>query len=187
MAIQLWCMHELTFIFAVNMDWVRLPLPRNQSNKSVGISWWPFGKPQVLGKVRLEMTLNTTYANSLVKPIKTSIPNDLYLSEAAFQPRTFTITIEKGNFAPKPWATIGHDDSRAQYGYRLLFDISPYPTREGLKTPLHGAVEGNIFDQMDEFVSGDLESETRWKTRVMNDVSKESWTMGEFFRWALPF
>ncbi|KAK4553635.1 hypothetical protein LTR86_009431 [Recurvomyces mirabilis] len=97
---ELWCMRETTFIFAVNMDWNILPLPKAEETvKPLGIMTWWSTQPQILGKVKLQINLNTTVAKSLVGPLP--IPNEHYLSEAASRPRTFTITLEKGNFAPK--------------------------------------------------------------------------------------
>jgi hypothetical protein len=177
---------EATFIFAVNMDWKSLPLPKpEESVETLGITTWRSRKPQVLGKVKLQINLNTTVAKSLVGPLPNwASPNEHYLCEAAFRPRTFTITIEKGNFRPKLW--VGSEgDFRHRYGLRLLFDKSPYPLREGFKTPDEPPVSSFNFDEMDMFVARSLpQSET--KGNAMNDDSPGStggWTRASFFRW----
>lgn len=179
-------MQETTFIFAVNMDWKSLPLPKpEESVETLGITTWWSRKPLVLGEVKLQINLNTTVAKSLVQQQPNwPMPNEYYLCEAAFRLRTFTITIEKGNFAPKPW--VGSEgDFRHRYGLRLLFDKSPYPLRERFKTPDEPPVSGFNFDEMDMFVARLLpQSETKGK--AMNDDSPRftgGWTMASFFRW----
>lgn len=79
----------------------------------------------IVGNARLQIKLNTTVADSLVGPLlHSSSPNEHYLSAATFEPRTFTIAVGNGNFAPKPW--IGHagdSNSDISYVYSLI-DLS---------------------------------------------------------------
>lgn len=179
-------MRETTFILIVDMDWKSLPLPKHEeSAEALGITAWWSRKPQVLGKVKLQVNLNTTLAKSVNRPQSLPpSPNEIYLCEAAFRPRTFTVTIEKGNFAPK-FRVEREGDFRIRYGLRLLFDKSPYPLREGFKKPDEPPVSGFNFDEMDMFVARSLpQSET--KVKAMNDDSPGStggWTMASFFRW----
>lgn len=181
-------MRETVFIFAVNMDWKSLPLPKpEESVETLGITTRWSRKPQVLGKVKLQINLNTTVAKSLIRQQPNWPLSNLYLCEAAFKPRTFTITIEKGNFAPK--LSVGREGNfRLRYGLRLLFDKSPYPLREGFKTPDKPPVSTFNYDEMDMFVARLLpQSET--KGEAMNDDSPGStggWTMASFFRWWSP-
>ncbi|KXL47883.1 hypothetical protein M433DRAFT_142208 [Acidomyces richmondensis BFW] len=178
---ELWCMRETTFIFALNMDWKSLPPPKaEESVKTLGITSWWSRKPQVLGKVKLQINLNTTDAKSLGGPFP--IPNEYYLSEAAFRPRIFTVTIEKGNFAPKLWVGKESEGFRLRYGLRLLFDKSPYPLREGFKTPDKPPVSEYNFDEMDMFVAG-LLSHSETKGKAMNDDFPGGWTTASLFRW----
>jgi hypothetical protein len=168
------------------MDWVPLRV-LEPFVETRGITTWWSGKPQVLGKVRLQITLNTTVAKSLVGPLpRLPCLNEYYLSEAAFRPRIFTITIEEGNFKPKPIAGVIEDKYRHRYGLRLLFDKSPYPLPEGFKIPDAPNLSVFNFDEMDEFVGRPLpQSETKW-TQAMNDNSSRSTggrTIASFFQW----
>jgi len=164
---QLSCMAQLSYAFAVNMDWKILRQsepeePVEPSETAIAED----GKPQVLSRAKLEITLNATLAKSLQarEPSKFAAANERHLSKAAFTPRTFTITIERGNFMPKPLVGIAEGDFRHRYGLRLLFDKSPFPSREGFKTPDKSPVSGFKFDEMDMFVASRLpQSETREK------------------------
>lgn len=164
-------MRDFMYIFAVNMDWKSLPAPKaDEPIEAGGIQTIWSRKPQVLGKMNLEIKLNTSVAKSYKGPLPVwPSPNEHYLSEAAFQSRTFKITIEKGNFAPKLF--VGFEgDYRHRYGLRLLFDRSPYPTREGFKRPDDGPVPGLNLEVWDMCVAKSLpQSETKGK--AMNDES----------------
>ncbi|KXL51596.1 MAG: hypothetical protein FE78DRAFT_26351 [Acidomyces sp. 'richmondensis'] len=168
---ELSCMAQLSYAFAVNMDWKILP--QSEPEEPVEPSETAIEedrKPQVLGRAKLEITLNATLAKSLQarEPSKFAAANERHLSEAAFTPRTFTIIVERGNFMPKPLVGIAEGDFRHRYGLRLLFDKSPFPSREGFKTPDKSPVSGFKFDEMDMFVASRLpQSETREK--AMND------------------
>jgi len=159
------------YIFAVNIDWKSLPLPEpDKSIKTAGISTFWSRKPQVLGRMNLEIKLSTSVAGSLLGPLPIwPSLNEHYLSEAAFKPRTFMVTIEKGNFVHK--RLVGREGNyRIRYGLRLLFSKSPYPTREGLKNPDKSPISELNFDEMDMFVARTLpQSETKGK--AMNDDS----------------
>ncbi|KAK5011774.1 hypothetical protein LTR28_004368 [Elasticomyces elasticus] len=162
---------DMTYIFAVNLEWKSVPLPESDEaieTAETKTTW--NGKPQLLGKLNLEITLNTSVANSLTEGLPNwPSPNEHYLSEAAFRTRSFTVTIEKGNFIPDRW--IGHEgEYKQRWGLRLLFDKSPFPTREGLKSPDEVPISVADLDEMATFLARRLpESETRGK--AMNDDS----------------
>jgi len=93
------------------------------------------------------------------------------------------MTIEKGSFMPKPW--IGREGGfRHQYGLRLLFDRSPYPTREGLRAPDEPPVSGFRFEEMDLFVARALTQLDAKGTAMDRDSSASVGTwMASLFRW----
>ncbi|USW56646.1 hypothetical protein Slin15195_G099650 [Septoria linicola] len=96
---ELWCVIDMTYIFAVNLQWkIILPTTKAESKAQEPT-------PQTLGTLHLEITLHTSVAKSYPAahiPGWTS-PNEHYLSKAAFQPRCFTVTLEKGRFIPDPY------------------------------------------------------------------------------------
>jgi hypothetical protein len=161
----------MTYIFAVNLEWKSIPLPKSDEViETAETKTTANGKPQHLGKLNLEITLNTSVANSLTEGLPNwPSPNEHYLSKAAFRTRSFTATIEKGNFIPNYW--IGHEGKfKLRWGLRLLFDKSPYPTREGLKSLDEGPISVDDLDEMATFLARRLpDSETRGK--AMNDDS----------------
>jgi hypothetical protein len=62
--------------------------------------------------------------------------NEKLLTDAAFQPKTYTIRLEKGRFRTQ--YDMQHDGKKIApwapwYGLRLVFDVSPYPPREEWK------------------------------------------------------
>ncbi|KAK4969920.1 hypothetical protein LTR66_011601 [Elasticomyces elasticus] len=161
----------MKYIFAGNLEWKSIPLPKSdQVIETAETKTTRNGKPQLLEKLSLEITLNTSVANSLTEGLPNwPSPNEHYLSEAAFRTRSFTATIEKGDFIPDRW--IGHEgEYKQRWGLRLLFDKSPFPTREGLKSPDEVPISVADFDEMATFLARRLpESETRGK--AMNDIS----------------
>jgi hypothetical protein len=162
----------MNYFFAVNLKWKSIPLPKaDRVIETAKIEATANRKPQLLGKLNLEITLNTSVANSIIGGVPPGPgPNERLLSDAAFRTRSFTVTIEKGNFTPDHW--IEYKGSLKQrWGLRLLFDKSPYPAREGFKD-LHGGPLG-LDDELAEittFLARPLpDSETRGK--AMNDDS----------------
>lgn len=161
----------MTYIFAVNLKWKSIPLYKSDEViKTTKTKTTANGKPQHLGKLNLEITLNTSVANSLTEGVPNwPSPNERYLSKVAFQTRSFTATIEKGNFIPDYW--IGHEGKfKLRWGLRLLFDKSPYPIREGLKSLDKVPISVDELGKMATFLARRLpDSETRGK--AMNDDS----------------
>ncbi|ELR06919.1 hypothetical protein GMDG_02289 [Pseudogymnoascus destructans 20631-21] len=161
----------MTYIFAVNLEWKSIPLPKSdEAIETAETKTTANGKPQLLGKLNLEITLNTSVANSLTGWLPNwPSPNEHYLSEAAFRTRSFTAAIEKGNFIPNLW--VGYEGKfKQRWGLRLLFDKSPYPTREGLKSLDEVPISVDELDEMVTFLARRLpDSETRGK--AMNDDS----------------
>lgn len=161
----------MTYIFAVNLEWKSIPLPQSDEvTETAETKITADGKPQTLGKLNLEITLNTSVANPLTEGLPNwPSPNERYLSEAAFRTGSFTATIEKGNFIPDCW--IGHEgEFKQRWGLRLLLDKSPYPSREGLKSPDEVPISVDDLDEMATFLTRRLpDSETRGK--AMNDDS----------------
>ncbi|OBT75804.1 hypothetical protein VF21_05581 [Pseudogymnoascus sp. 05NY08] len=168
---ELWCVKDLTYIFAVNLERKSILQPKSDEvTETAETKTTANGKPQLLGKLNLEITLNSSVANSLTEGVPNwPSPNERYLSKAAFRTRFFTATIEKGNFIPDHW--VGHEGKiKQRWGLRLLFDKSPYPTREGLKSPDEDPISVDHLEEMATFLARRLpDSETRGK--AMNDDS----------------
>jgi hypothetical protein len=75
------------------------------------------------------------------------------LTDDAFQPKSYSIRIEKGNFT-EPSFVGSESPSRPRYALRLLFDKSPYPPREEWREPEGGPDSGKFWGHK-EFVGRD--------------------------------
>lgn len=69
------------------------------------------------------------------------------LTDDIYGPKPFTVRIEKGNFIEPN--SFGYHQPR--HALRLLFDISPYPTREHWTRP--EVVDGADYWKVVEFVA----------------------------------
>ncbi len=130
---QLFCIQELTYLFALNLKWRLFSLsPRNAVSVPPCASIWRT-KPETLGTFRLEITLTRDLASGLRAPDPAICAqcHESYLLDTAYLPKVFTVTLQKGNFLPASRA--GHEDKTyiLRYGLRLLFDRSPFPSYEG--------------------------------------------------------
>ena len=123
-------------VFALNHEWKKL----SDVNTPGAGSATDSRKPDVLGTLDIELTLARKRAKSSptraygwpfsLERLESEICHPKALLDAAFEPRAFTIAIEKGNFS--------HDDkydwtcfySSQRWGFRLVFDKSPYPAPE---------------------------------------------------------
>lgn len=88
------------------------------------------------------------------------------LTDAAFQPKLYSIRIEKGNFT-EPCFAGSESPLRPRYALRLLFDRSPYPPREEWREPGGGPDSGQFWGHT-EFVARDA-PELEELGRAMND------------------
>lgn len=173
---QLFCIQELTYLCALNFSWKTLQPPPPPQAKTRS-------KAQVLGTLRLEITLQ----KGLAKGLQSSDPetclrmHDGYLLPTAYRPKSFTATLEKGNFLPA--SRTGHDAKAVmqQYGLRLLFDRSPYPAYEDWNTafpndvPPVGPVDREQAPMV-EFVARELPRESFSGTAAMNNqTSAKAW------------
>ncbi|KAK5656577.1 hypothetical protein OQA88_4556 [Cercophora sp. LCS_1] len=85
------------------------------------------GNPAILGQFKLRLTLLKKCA--LPDENRYHI-NDAVLTDDAFLPKTFTITLSKGCFL-SPYDALGDENNTLactpRYALRLSFDPSPYP------------------------------------------------------------
>lgn len=135
--LQLWAEGEPGFggVFALNHRWKQLAhvdTPRISATNS---------KPEVLGKLGIEITLTRSrakspwgYQHTRSEEERENRSLEYYhpklLLDAAFEPRTFMITIEKGNFSHNKESGIDRRYLKERWGFRLIFDKSPYPALE---------------------------------------------------------
>ncbi|KAI1213100.1 uncharacterized protein F4807DRAFT_457185 [Annulohypoxylon truncatum] len=172
---ELWCRCNFNYWILAVIEWKSVKPPHGPSQivefpGQVSNTAWNKG-PQLLGQLDLEITLT----KRLPKLAETSVLaqgtgiNERSLTDDAFQPRLFTVRIEKGNFVV-PASTVSSD---WRYELRLLFDKSPYPPRSQWKNPEHGPDDSQFWDIV-EFVSRhvpDLEKQGK----PMNLTSSEGW------------
>jgi len=93
--------------------------------------------------------------------------NKQTLTEDAFLPKLYKIKIEKRHFVEPSY--IRFDTKyKARFALRILFDISPYPSRSEWREPQGGPDDGKIWDYK-EFV-GRISDKLEKEIRAMNDV-----------------
>lgn len=122
--------------------------------------------PSLIGQINLEMTL----LNRIPQEVQSYRPMPVFneLEDDAFQPRLYSIRIEKGNFTLPCFA--GSENGyrpNNRYALRLLFDRSPYPPRKDWMKPEYGP-DGCGFWDRKEFVGRSTPGLDN-KKRAMND------------------
>lgn len=149
-------------VFALNHEWKKLSDVDNTSAESATDS----RKPDILGTLGIEITLVRKRAKSSptraygwpfsLERLESETCHPKALLDAAFQSRAFTITIEKGNFS--------HDDkydwtcfySSQRWGFRLVFDKSPYPAPEAWDQSEPGLCRVELFGHRKVAVAKEL-------------------------------
>ena len=86
--------------------------------------------------------------------------NEHNLTDAAFRPKTYTVTLERGGTFLTPW-DVDRDKGipfMPRFASRLSFEPSPNPPREEWKEPV-GAPDANEFWEWKQFCSQKLSRE----------------------------
>jgi hypothetical protein len=91
----------------------------------------------LISQFALEITLQKRRISSLqdARWDKSEL-NEKLLTDAAFQPKTYTLRLEQGRFrTPHDLLNDGKNtpDWAPWYAFRLVFDVSPYPPRQEWK------------------------------------------------------
>ncbi|KUI54664.1 hypothetical protein VP1G_02057 [Cytospora mali] len=170
---ELWCCEDGHFWIAMETEWKRLEMSEPSGDETATENARSKGGPRLLGKLELAVTLMKRLPQKLDKQpgARGYVLNERGLTDDAFQPKKYTITIEKGNFVEPCYIGASSSVSR-RYALRLLFDISPYPPRSEWKRPEGGPDSGHFWD-IKEFVS--RESPELKEGRAMNDNAGEDW------------
>ncbi|TVY44160.1 hypothetical protein LOCC1_G005920 [Lachnellula occidentalis] len=161
---ELWCCGEHYMWIALDFQWKSIGVGQpvtsataaTRSNKS----------PQIMGQLNIEITLSRRIPQEVEPRYAGFVFNQL--EDTAFQPKSYSIRIEKGHFV-RPSAVgspvnYKHPD---KYALRLLFDKSPYPPREEWTEPEGGPDSGRFWN-ITEFVGRDA-PELEKLGRAMND------------------
>ncbi|KAI1098839.1 hypothetical protein F4804DRAFT_323625 [Jackrogersella minutella] len=171
---ELWCRCNFNYWIAVELEWRSIKPPRDPSQNveisSRVASAAQHRSPQLLGQLNLKITLSKRLPQRVQSSIlsKSTIINELSLEDDAFQPKSFTVRIEKGNFIEPCY--IGYPNSdKPRFALRLLFDRSPYPPRSEWKMPEGGPDGGQFWDHI-EFVSRPSPDLSK-RGRAMNNVT----------------
>ncbi|OAA72184.1 hypothetical protein ISF_01257 [Cordyceps fumosorosea ARSEF 2679] len=135
---KLICRTELNVWIAAEFDWQ--PHDQQAFSQTVDIAKYD-SSPASLQTTKVDMTLTQRRIPKLgnVDMSKYKI-NESLLVEAAFQPKTYTFTLEKGNFFTPYDAQSpeGLTEFTPRFQLRLTFDTSPYPPRDEWKKPEEG-------------------------------------------------
>jgi len=132
--------------------------------------------PHLLGQLSLEITLTKRLPPfARKKHEKNTMVNEGSLTGDAFQPKSFTVRIEQGNFSTparlkNEFAHLGSDRDLT-WTKRLVFDTSPYPPESEWKETwkeLWKEPDGRNYWDCKEFVGHYLE---RQKSRATHEPS----------------
>jgi len=156
---ELWCRGDIYIWIALDFQWKSIGVGQpvasataaTRSNKS----------PQLMGQLNIEITLLRRMPQE-VQPWAKCVFNEL--EDTAFQPKSYSIRIEKGHFVR--WCEAG-SKSPSRFRLRLLFDKSPFPPREEWMKP-EGGPDSSQFWNITEFVSRE-DPELAKLGRAMND------------------
>ncbi|SMR59648.1 unnamed protein product [Zymoseptoria tritici ST99CH_1A5] len=126
-------------------------------------------RPKLLGSFRLEMQLNSRapkdmYLSGRAEGLERN--TKLFLSDAAFLSRQFTVIIEKGNFA-----AVTDYNTGGRRELRMTFDASPYPAREAYRVDrTSGPGLEDFYDWLSvrSFYHGEISGELK-KARATED------------------
>lgn len=110
---------------------------------------------QILGQFEIEICLLKSRSAKLGR-VDTSnyLMNEALLTDQAFSPKSFFLTLETGIFSTVDGAKLRRKRGGVpKYPYRLRFDQSPYPSRPEWKDPT-GAPDGLKFWEWTDFCRG---------------------------------
>jgi len=116
------------------------------------------GNPSVLGQMDMQITL-IKRCWDLAIPKRGYKINGAVLTDEAFVPKKYTLTLEHGRFITADQAmlpTTYLDSYTEWFAFRLSFNPSPYPPREQWKAAAGVAADALRFWEWKEFCSGRL-------------------------------
>jgi hypothetical protein len=101
---------------------------------------------RLLGQINLNITLTKRLPAWAQKSSrKFPFANEGSLTDDAFQPKSFTVRIEEGDFeipsqawVPSKFAHLHSGRPSLKFTRRLVFDVSPYPPKSEWKKGSHG-------------------------------------------------
>ncbi|KAI9683733.1 MAG: hypothetical protein M1822_005923 [Bathelium mastoideum] len=171
---ELWCRNEFNYWILAELRWKSLK--SSNSDQDMASTWAK--TPRLLGQLDIEITLINQLPKCAEGTALSSRPNlnaDTLVDDA-FQPKSYTIKIERGNFIEP--CCIGYTNlQESRFALRLVFDKSPYPPRSEWKEP-EGGPDGGQFWDIKEFVARESR-DLRKQGRAMNDPSAAGWNRCE--------
>ncbi|OKL62276.1 hypothetical protein UA08_02863 [Talaromyces atroroseus] len=173
---ELWCRCELVVWIAADFTWKSIKQPPLDPTVIESSLKTAKASPALLGQLNLEITLvkrlpEWTRTSTLAR---NTLVNEHSLTDAAFEPKLYTVRFERGNFMV-PWFLEGPKSQyhlSPRFELRLLFDKSPYPPRSEWKKPDGGPDSGQFWEHK-EFV-GRKSSELK---RPINEVISAACTV----------
>ncbi|KAE8143868.1 hypothetical protein BDV38DRAFT_232145 [Aspergillus pseudotamarii] len=157
------CRIELVVWIAAEFDW-KLKNPECLS-QSIDLPTNPPKRPSRLTQFNIEITLTKRRIAALGDAVNRRIINEQLLTDAAFLPKEYTITLETGQFLCASDVGGRFGDS-PRFGTRLSFDKSPYPPRQEWRET-DGGVDANEFWEWREFCSRRLPERTGLFSRIL--------------------
>ncbi|TVY89443.1 hypothetical protein LAWI1_G006582 [Lachnellula willkommii] len=146
---ELWGRTSTQYWIVVDLQWKSISVKQPDTKANAAPIQSNNNGPRFIGQIELEITL----LNRIPQAVQAYRPMPVFneLEDGAFQPRVYSIRIEKGNFMLPCFA--GYDGLRldTRYALRLLFDRSPYPPRKDWTKPEYGP-DGCGFWDRKEFV-----------------------------------
>ncbi|PSR81351.1 hypothetical protein BD289DRAFT_393570 [Coniella lustricola] len=166
---ELWCCEDAHFWIAMVFEWTHCEKIEPRGEQTAMKNVQKKGGPRTLGTLELVVTVKPQLPEKLDRQpgARAHVLNERGLTEDAFQPKRFTITVEQGNFVEPCY--VGESSSfSSRYAFRLVFDKSPYPPRSEWKSP-EGGPDSAQFWNITEFVG--RQSDELKRGRAMNDVA----------------
>ncbi|KAI8959227.1 hypothetical protein F5Y11DRAFT_333834 [Daldinia sp. FL1419] len=175
---ELWCRCNFNVWIAAELQWKSLgslgDSSENIETPSQAASSAQGRGPRLLGQLNVEITLEKRLPESVRTTIlsKSTIINELSLTDEAFRPKSYTLRIERGNFIEPCYVGFPSAD-KPRFALRLIFNKSPYPPRPEWRKPDGGPDGGQFWDHV-EFVAR-VSPELSNEGKAMNDISAGVW------------
>ncbi|KAK8917677.1 hypothetical protein VCV18_008997 [Metarhizium anisopliae] len=148
---KLICRAELNVWIAAEFDWQ----PHDQQAFSQTVDLGKNDGSPINLKTKIGLTLTRRRIPSIGHADMTKYRiNESLLAQAAFKPKTYTITLEKGNFLSPYDARFpeAQTEYTPRFRLRLTFNTSPYPPRCEWQEP-QGAPDALKFWEWKQFCS----------------------------------
>ncbi|WYZ43723.1 hypothetical protein EsH8_VII_000159 [Colletotrichum jinshuiense] len=158
---KLICRSELNVWIAAEFDWKLLGIGKNDQQNAGERRWWSSGLASGGGGTETRLMLEIALAKRRIANLGDAEMsrykiNEEVLTDEAFLPKKFVVTLQSGKFKTQ-FDALGKTElpGTPRFGFRLVFDQSPYPRRNQWREP-DGAPDAMKFWEWTEFCGGEI-------------------------------